>query len=174
MLLEEAGASAFIFSSIKRVISTVPLVNSFGFVFGVFLPRWLRLPVLEVAPSPSLAGVNFQKGDLVILFPQLLKKLTLVPPADVSLLCCSAPPLDGRLFKAARSIGFVSLTEVYGTSVTGALGYRKSGGPYELFSHFKRDGEKSVVRVGTGEKFSSKRLVWRKERTFGHWTQQDE
>jgi hypothetical protein len=174
MIMEEANGTAFLLSGVKRILSTVPLESSFGFVFSLLLPRFLGIPVIELPPSPTLSGVSLQKGDLIVLFPQLLKKLTVVPPLEVTLLSSSSPPLDGRLFKAARNIGFFQLIEVYGTSVTGALGYRKSGGPYELFSHFFREGEKAVRRVGTGEIFNSKRLEWRKERLFGHSSQSDE
>ncbi|MDR2339971.1 MAG: hypothetical protein LBF40_07560, partial [Deltaproteobacteria bacterium] len=73
----------------------------------------------------------------------------------------------------AKDIGFMSLIEVYGSCPTGALGYRKGAGPYELFPHFRREGAGSLLRPATGELFSSKRLVWRKERAFGHWTHKE-
>ncbi|MDR2350247.1 MAG: hypothetical protein LBF41_06440 [Deltaproteobacteria bacterium] len=167
MLLEEAGSASFLFSGRKRVLVAVPLLHSFGFVFGLLAPRLARLPAIDAEPAPDLRGYPLRKGDLLVLFPQLLMKLTLVPPADVSLLSSSSPPLDDALFKAAGNIGYLSLAEVYGTSLSGALGFRKGKGPYELFSHFDRLGEKSVKRKSTGGILTSHRLVWRRERHFG-------
>jgi hypothetical protein len=169
MLREEAEAASLLFSGAKRVLSAVLPASSFGFVFGVLIPKLLRIPALDVAASPALSGAGLRKGDLVILFPQLLKKLTVVPPPEATLLCSATPPLDDHLFKAAVSVGFSALIEVYGTSVTGALGYRGRGGPYELFPHFRRRGEKDLERRGTGEKFRSRSLQWRGERSFGHF-----
>jgi hypothetical protein len=168
-LLNEARAAAFLFSGRKRVIVTVPLTHSFGFVFGLLAPRLLKIPALDANPFPRLADCPLEKGDLLVLFPQLLKKLAVVPPPDVSLLCSASPPLDDRFFQTARHVGFLSLAEVYGVSVTGALGYRKSAGPYELFPHFQRDGERGALRIDTGARLVSRRLVWRKERHFSHF-----
>lgn len=169
MLLEEAGAAAFLFSGRKRVLVTTPLLHSFGFIFGLLTPRLARLPAIDMEPYPDLSGYPLQKGDEIVVFPQLLRKLTLSPPPDVSLISSASPPLDDGLFKAARNVGYLSLTEVYGTSLTGALGWRKGAGPYELFSHFERRGEKSIVRLGTGKVLSSSRLIWRRERHFSRF-----
>ncbi|MDR2406073.1 MAG: hypothetical protein LBE27_06850 [Deltaproteobacteria bacterium] len=171
MLFEEANAAAFLYGGIKRVLSTVPTHTPFGFLFSLLLPRWLGIPVLEVPPSPALAGLTLQKNDLILLFPQLLKRLTVTAPSEVTLLSSSSPPLDPRLFKVGRNKGFKDLIEVYGTPVTGALGHRKSGGPYELFSHFNRVEERAISRPLTGEIFRSKRIVWHKGRSFGHFSQ---
>jgi hypothetical protein len=172
MLREEASSLAFLYSGVKRVLSAVPAAHSFGFAFSLLAPTLLKTPVLEISASPDLSGLSLQKGDLIILFPQLLQKLAVDPPPDVTLLCSASPPLDSRLFRAAKSMGFRALIEVYGTSVTGALGFRRGEGPYELFAHFSREGERSLSRAGTGETFTSKRIVWRRGRTFGHWSQE--
>ncbi|MDR1039155.1 MAG: hypothetical protein LBR80_03125 [Deltaproteobacteria bacterium] len=174
MLAEEADSASFLFSGRRRVLSAVPLVHSFGFVFGLLVPRRLRIPAADVPPSPTLSGRPLQKGDLAVLFPQLLKLLATSPPPDVALLCSSSPPLEGRYFRSARTAGYLSLAEIYGTSLTGALGWRKSGGPYELFGHFDRRGEKSILRPSTGTVLSSSRLQWRRERHFSRYAGQDE
>jgi hypothetical protein len=166
MLAEEADSASFLFSGRRRVLAAVPLIHSFGFVFGLLIPRRLRIPSADVPPSPSLSGRPLQKGDMAVLFPQLLKLLATAPPPDAALLCSSSPPLESRYFKTARTAGFLSLAEIYGTSLTGALGWRKSGEPYELFGHFVRHGEKAILRPSTGTVLTSSRLQWRRERHF--------
>ncbi|MDR1312871.1 MAG: hypothetical protein LBQ12_04045 [Deltaproteobacteria bacterium] len=174
MLAEEADSASFLFSGRRRVLSTVPLIHSFGFVFGLLIPRRLRIPSADVPPSPTLSGRPLQKGDLAVLFPQLLKLLSVAPPPDAALLCSSSPPLEGRYFRTARTAGYLSLAEIYGTSLTGALGWRKSGEPYELFGHFQRQGEKSILRPSTGAILASNRLLWRRERHFSRFGSEDE
>ncbi|MDR2352016.1 MAG: hypothetical protein LBF22_02435 [Deltaproteobacteria bacterium] len=168
MLLTEANNTAFLYSGRKKILVTVPLIHSYGFVFGVVLPRFLKITATDIPPLPTLNAFPLQKGDLVVLYPQLLNSLTLIPPPDLALLCSSSPPLDQLSFKTARNLGFLSLTEVYGTAITGALGYRKSAGPYELFPHFKRSGSRGLIRIDTATQFSSSRITWRKERFFSH------
>jgi hypothetical protein len=174
MLAEEADSASFLYSGRRRVLSAVPLLHSYGFVFGLLTPRRLRIPAVDVAPSPALSGHPLRKGDLAVLFPQLLKLLSAAPPPDTALISSSSPPLEGRYFKSARNIGFLSLAEIYGTALTGSLGWRKSGGPYELFGHFARKGEKGILRASTGTVFNSNRLQWRKERHFSRYAGQDE
>ncbi|MDR3153274.1 MAG: hypothetical protein LBW85_03150 [Deltaproteobacteria bacterium] len=174
MLAEEADSASFLYSGRRRVLTTVPLIHSYGFMFGLLIPRRLRIPSVDVPPSPALSGHPLQKGDLAVLFPQLLRLLSAPPPPDAALLCSSSPPLAGRYFRTARSIGFLSLAEIYGTSLTGSLGWRKSGGPYELFGHFERRGEKSILRPSTGTVLASTRLQWRRERHFSRYAGQDE
>jgi hypothetical protein len=171
MLQEEGKAASFLFSGRKRVLVTVPLIHSFGFIYGLLIPRLNRLPAIDISPFPDLSGYPLQKGDLVVLFPQLLKKLVLSPPPDVTLISSASPPLEEGLFKAARSIGYLSLTEIYGTSLTGSLGYRKGAGPYELFSHFTASGQK-IMRPKEGLSFTSHKLLWRKERSFSRFESQ--
>ncbi|MDR1082079.1 MAG: hypothetical protein LBQ79_14240 [Deltaproteobacteria bacterium] len=173
MLAEEADSASFLFSGRRRVLAAVPLIHSFGFVFGLLIPRRLRIPSADVPPSPALSGRPLQKGDMAVLFPQLLKLLSIAPPPDAALLCSSSPPLETQYFRTARSAGFLSLAEIYGTSLTGALGWRKSGEPYELFGHFVRHGEKSILRPSTGTTLTSSRLQWRRERHFSRTADQD-
>jgi hypothetical protein len=174
MLAEEADSASFLFSGRRRVLCAVPLLHSYGFVFGLLIPRRLRVPAVDVPPSPALSGHPLQKGDLAVLFPQLLKVLTAPPPPDAALISSSSPPLEGRYFKTARSAGYLSLAEIYGTALTGSLGWRKTGGPYELFGHFIRKGEKSILRPSTGTVLASSRLLWRRERHFSRYEGQDE
>jgi hypothetical protein len=174
MLEEEAKAASFLFMGAKRVLSAVPLVNPFGMVFGLILPRLLGVPALDVPPAPTLAGTALQKGDLIVLFPQLLARLDIDAPPELTVATSSSPPLGDGAFRSLMGSGAFSLIEIYGTNVTGALGYRKKPGPYELFPHFRREGGKTLKRLGTGDLYKSQRLVWHRERSFAHWTQGSE
>ncbi len=69
MLIQELEAVSGLFQSPVRVLSAAPLLHSYGFVFGLLLPKALGRPARSVAPLPGVVEEALAPGDLLIGFP---------------------------------------------------------------------------------------------------------
>ena len=131
MIKEEVEGLSFLFSGIKRVVTTLPSHHSYGFVFGLQLPKLNNLSFITNPPLPFLEWENILRdGDLFIVFPLFLKYLVetdFVFPKGVTILTSTAPCPDS-LFEEVYKRGAQKIIEIYGSSETGAIGFRESAG----------------------------------------------
>ena len=171
-LRQAAQAAADYLQDRTRIVAVVPIIHSYGLMFGILVPNILNLPVLELPPLPTVAVAALRSGDLLLAFPLFIERLGqggASPPEDVVILSATAPCPD-RLFSEMREIGFAGLLEIYGASETGPVGLRREPGPFNLLSHWRRDGQSRLARSLSegGEAFYDlpDRLRWRGLRRF--------
>jgi len=135
-LKQEIEAVARLFPTPARIISAAPLLHSYGFVFGLLLPKRLGLPALSVVPLPGLLSAALAEGDLLLGFPWLLGQLAEAPAPRIQVLSSTAPCPEA-LFTELPQKGFSGLAEIYGSSETGAVAFRKTAAPFRLLDHWR-------------------------------------
>lgn len=145
LLQQEAQETARLFQGLQRVLVTVPLLHSYGFIFGLMLPKSLAVPVLDVPPFSTLLTESLRPDDLLVSFPQLLAKLGDIATPNVQFLSSTAPCPEAA-FQAILDKGIKRLTEIYGASETGAMAVRFSTGPFRLLNHWRRADDASLAR----------------------------
>lgn len=154
-LLSEAHFLARLLPKPKRIISLVPANHMFGFLFTILLPSIWQRPLWLLA---NISATDIDADTLVIGTPftwELLYKSRLQSAAVYCRGVSSTAPLPPGLFTQLTHSG-VSLTEIYGSSDTGGLGYRHApDAPFTLFPYITiQPGEPlSVTRSDTGKSY---------------------
>lgn len=147
-LEEEARFLASLFSDRVRVLATVPAHHIYGFLFTVLLPRALGdRPVEDLATPVELPSL-WRAGDLVVGFPDFWRAAVRqgrVAPTGV-MGCTSTAPCPSELALGVAGLG-IGLTEIFGSSETGGLGWRGDPrSPFRWFPWWRPQGEDRVVR----------------------------
>lgn len=150
-LEQEIHSLAQIFTGRKRIISFVPRHHIYGFLFSILLPKALGIPVELRAALPGAEQIKTMRpGDLIIAFPLLWKKLAKLNctfPDDVYGVT-STGPCPAETISSLRALGLSRMTEVYGSSETGGVGFRHDPADmYTLLEHWKRTGDSSIERT---------------------------
>lgn len=139
-LLQEAYVLQALLPRPTHVISTVPSNHIYGFLYTVVLPALWKVPVHSLA---ELNAISLTANSLIIGTPFTWEYLYRTMGASGSIAChgvSSTAPLSSMLFSELTNAG-VNLVDVYGSSDTGGLAYRKSpGSPFQLFSHVSLEG----------------------------------
>ncbi|WP_320172111.1 4-coumarate--CoA ligase [Maridesulfovibrio sp.] len=149
-LNQEIRSQAEIYPGRKRIINMVPPHHIYGFLFSILLPKALDIPVTAKFSLPTSGLVeSLAPGDLVIAFPLLWNKLGQLPvsfPPDVYGVTSTGPcPAD--VIKGLRAKGLDRMTEVYGSSETGGVGYRHDPDDcYRLLPHWQKTGQDTLAR----------------------------
>lgn len=126
-------AQTFPLPGAARVVPMVPPHHIYGLLFGVLLPLVSGGAFYRYTPlhAPEVAAVLGSGADALVTVPAHLRGLLLaergeLPP--VSRVFSSAAPLSPRVATAVQErFGWV-ITEVFGSSETGGIGWRQSGG----------------------------------------------
>jgi 4-coumarate--CoA ligase (photoactive yellow protein activation family) len=137
VLGQEVGELARIAADRKRVVSVVPQHHIYGFLFSLLLPRWLAVPTRMPPPLPTSGlGGDLRAGDLLIAFPAFWKGLAALGmtfPEGVQGVT-STGPCPPEALRQLRRQGLETMLEVYGSSETSGVGYRRDpDAPYRLF-----------------------------------------
>jgi len=178
-LEQEAMALAALLPNRRRVLAAVPSHHIFGFLFTQLLPRHLGLApdaVLGIRTRlPSQLAQLAMPGDLVIAHPQFWQAAVAAGERfrdDVVGVSSTAPCPDSVCAAAIRQ-GLAALVQVYGSSETGGLGWRRSHqDDYRLFPYLARGGQdggtllRSLPGGGTEALAAQDTLAWRGERAF--------
>ena len=176
-LLEEIATLARLFRGRRRIVACVPPHHIYGFLFSILLPQALDVPIVAMRKWPVSKILRaLQPGDLVVGFPLIWQQLDARAkrfPDDVFGVTSTAP-CDPRIIESLRDRGLARMTEVYGASETGGMGYRQDPArPYRLFSHWQRlkpnrqQGEDiPLKRVGMRAIIPPDRLEWTGVKTF--------
>jgi long-chain acyl-CoA synthetase len=133
---QEVAFLAELFSKIDHVVSLVPPHHIYGFLFGVLLPNALSVEVDYLEPLPNNALVNSLKaGDLLVAFPLIWKGLASLGysfnPGIYGI--TSTGPCPPEVISQVKQLGITQMTEIFGSSQTGGVGYRNSpDDPYTL------------------------------------------
>ena len=126
----------------KRIVSTVPCHHVYGFLFTVLLPNIAGLPCVSPAPFPSRAFIReLEAGDFVVSFPLFwngLIKHNLPFSADIHGSTSTAPCSPKTMYNLL-SLGIARISNIYGSSETGGLGYQHHpDSPLSLFTFWRR------------------------------------
>ena len=141
MIKDEVNAVLPLFENIKRVVSLVPSFHSYGFIFGLQVPKYLDIPVLTLPPIPTQNWQEILKeGDLLVAFPMFLKQfvsLGLPLPKGITVLSSTAPCPD-NIIDSLFNLGLDNFIEIYGASEGGAIGYRTGANQgFTLLPHWQ-------------------------------------
>jgi 4-coumarate--CoA ligase (photoactive yellow protein activation family) len=168
MLRQETAETGALFQGIKRVLVAAPLLHSYGFIFGVMLPKTLGLPVLDVPPLPTILAETLRPGDLAVGFPLLFSRLETAGKRGLQFLTSTAPCPEALFQDILKR--HVALTEIYGASETGAMAVRCAPGAFRLLSYWSQAGDGYLARRlpgGAEQNFSlPDNLHWQDERHF--------
>jgi len=161
-----AGASAAR-GGPARVLVLVPCHHIFGFLFGALLPAHAGWPVVDLAGrTPGGVARTARGGDIVIATPHLLA-LALETSGGLAngvAAIVSGAPAPPALWRAAADAG-LRLTEIYGATETGGIGWRGDGdGPFTLLSHLAREGD--AICGADGLLPLQDDLAWHGDRVF--------
>lgn len=158
MIWEEARGIAPLFSGVSRVVSLVPANHSYGFTFTVILPHMLNVPSVCLPAIPTQSWHSLlQDGDLVVGFPLFwnywLRCENSFPPG-VQVLSSTAP-CPAETVEGLLAGGATAFTEIYGSSETGAIGFRhRADVPFEIFPFWdisRKEKEPMIKRRSGGE-----------------------
>lgn len=156
-LEEEMREMAAALGPRRRVLLCAPPHHIYGFLFGVLLPRVLGAEAVDAQDwSPARLRRALQPGDLLVSHPThwaALARAGLSMPGDV-IGTTSTAPCPPTLIGALRALGLEAMVEIYGSSETAGLGYRRDTSlPYRLFEHWRvldaaEDGVPRLTRAG--------------------------
>lgn len=141
-LEQEIAFLARLFAGRRRVLATVPSHHIYGFLFTVLLPQALEAEVKRYRWQElgSLSG-EAEPGDLIVSQPTLWRYLaTSVGSWGEDLRgVSSTAPLPAQTMEAHYRLGMLRLTEVYGSTETGGVGYREEpDGAFALFPYLRK------------------------------------
>jgi len=149
-LAQEIEALAEVLSDATRIVALVPAHHIYGFLFTVLLPDRLRLPVLDGrAHSAFSLAALLQQGDCVVAFPtfwQAAAEADVNWPEDVTGVTSGAPcpPATGR---GLRKNGLARLVDIYGSTETGAIGWREEAEQaFRLLPYWARQDDSRIAK----------------------------
>ena len=135
----------------SRILSLVPPHHIYGFLFTALLPTIGNFEVLDfhrAGPLASLREAN--QGDLIVGTPFNFENLhTNCKRFEAGVHgVVSGGPTSDNTWNIVDVNGLESLTEIYGSTETAGLGYRKSrDAPFTLMSHLSKEGS-DVISSG--------------------------
>jgi long-chain acyl-CoA synthetase len=149
-LMAEIASWTSIIERPDHIISLVPSHHIYGTIWTALLPDHWGLECANHRFSAASALSDIKPGKtLVIGTPalwQYVARSLLAFPAGVTGVTSTAP-MPAQLAQQLRGQRLESLIEIYGSSETGAIGWRRDhGAPYALLSHWQRADETSLIR----------------------------
>ncbi|MEM7701915.1 MAG: 4-coumarate--CoA ligase [Pseudomonadota bacterium] len=174
-LVAEAQIWADMFSATKRIVSLVPSHHIYGTLWSIFLPQILGVPCHydRLTPSRAIREASDGEPTIVVATPtmwQFLEKS--FPEFSPNLLgVTSTGPMPTDLGTALRAKGLARLIEIYGSSETGAIGWRdQNEAEYQLLDQWRRTETSQLVRVDGGNDGDINpvmdKLRWKDDRHF--------
>lgn len=123
-LERELATLQLLFPNIKEIITFVPSYTIYGFLFTIGLPQYLSIPV--TFPS-EVDWTKLSPNSLVVGTPFHWRLLNQSLSAETHRFSgvSAAATLDPALYAAI--LKRINLTEIYGSTETGGVGWRKSG-----------------------------------------------
>ncbi len=115
-----------------RVLAMVPPYHIYGLLFGVLVPLTSGASLYRHTPlhAPEVAAVLESGVDVLVTVPAHIRALCLAPDAQprISRVFSSGAPLAPEVARDAHDRFGWTITEVFGSSETGGIGWRESGG----------------------------------------------
>lgn len=168
-LWEEADEIAGIVGGIKRVIALVPLHHIYGFIWGALLSDRLGIDLVYGPEAVQHAHQGLGKEDLLLGVPEWWRYLSQIQSAPYRQATgvCSTAPCPRETIQALIGGGLASMIEVYGSSETAGIGWRRDpSAPFQLFAHWKRV-DSDHLQTSDGSRFSlPDHVEWIEEKTL--------
>jgi 4-coumarate--CoA ligase (photoactive yellow protein activation family) len=126
---------------IQRILALSPCQHIYGFLFSALLPELLDVPVIRGTRAFfRVQSRDLKAGDLVIGFPFIWKQISRSQqkfPTSVAGIT-STGPCDPQVIQQLHQQGLEQLIEIYGSSETGGLGWRKqTDQPFQLLPRWQ-------------------------------------
>lgn len=149
-LEQDALLLAGMLTGTERVVGLVPPHHIYGFIYTVLIPKVLGAALEDKRFSrPAQVITALRTGDCVVGFPTVWKKCAETSerfPAGV-VGVTSTGPCPPEVIRTLKRQGLGLMIEIYGSSESGAMGYRMSpDDPLTLMATWKRHGEDRFVR----------------------------
>lgn len=154
----------------RRFLTLVPPHHIYGFIFSCLIPHAGRHDVIEVGPALTSVTRQAARGDIIIGTPWNWKQIArarIALPADVHGIV-SGGPIDTEVWQVSEICGLASMTEIYGATETGGIGWRthRSSG-FNLLPHLERRGKDLFRAADQNTKLSLQdHLTWDGPTTF--------
>lgn len=166
-LLAEAHFLTQLLPKPAQIATSVPTNHIYGFIFTILLPALWGCPLYSLN---QLTVSDLTEDTLLVGTPLTWDFFVRALPERPTILCrgvSSAAPMPPGLFNQLNAAG-VALTEIYGSSDTGGMGYRHSPDlPFTLFPYLKRltDQPATITNTNTGATYPAPdRLSWISDR----------
>lgn len=135
----------------RHVIGLVPPHHIYGFIYTILIPKVLQARRSDQRfRRPAAIMRDLEPGDALIGFPhiwQLCAKTKERFPASV-IGTTSTGPCPPEVIRTLRRLGLQTMIEIYGSSESGAMGYRTNpDDPLTLMSTWQRWGDDRFVRT---------------------------
>jgi len=117
-----------------RVLATVPPHHLYGLLFGVLVPFMGGGSVVRTTPLHAetiAAQARAERTNVLVSVPAHLHAVATLPPGELPALArifSSGAPLDATTAAAVTARAAIPVTEVLGSSETGGIAWRDSGG----------------------------------------------
>lgn len=151
-LAAEAEGHGEILGQCGRVALLTPPHHIYGFLFGALGPALRGTPVLDlVGAAPGGAAARLADGDAIIATPFLWEVLEAsgAPLPGGALGITSTAPCPPPLWDRLSRAGLGGLAEIYGSSETAGLGWRRAAEEaFQPLPHLERSGRMLVRKAG--------------------------
>lgn len=147
LLAEVAALQTTVFETIPatgRCLAMVPPHHIYGFIFSCLAPSARRNEVIDCSHTPISALRHARAGDYLVGTPWHWQLLTQSAQrfAEGAHGVVSAGPSDPGLWPMTHEAGLHRLTEIYGATETGGIGWRSEAtAPFTLLPHLARDND---------------------------------
>jgi len=124
-------ARAFPLPEGARVLPMVPSHHIYGLLFGVLVPLVSGSAFYRRTPLHAAEFVAVGDVDVLVSVPAHLRGLLVVGPGElppIARVFSSAAPLPPKVAEGLRERFAWTVTEVFGSSETGGIAWRQSGG----------------------------------------------
>jgi long-chain acyl-CoA synthetase len=150
-LMAEVESWAAILEQPDQIVSLVPSHHIYGTIWTALLPDYWGLDCENRRFNAASALSDIQSNNtLVIGTPALwhyVARSVLALPAGVVGVTSTAP-MPAQLAQQLKAQRLKSLIEIYGSSETGGIGWRRDhGAAYTLLDHWSRSGESALTRI---------------------------
>jgi 4-coumarate--CoA ligase len=144
-LLREVNFLASFFKDVSQIITYVPSHSIYGFLFTVLLPNVLQIPVVHAS---EIHWNNITPKSIVVATP--FNWALLIPAISSANINCygvsASSFLAPSLHEEIQQKGF-DMLEVYGSTETSGIGYKKKEASFKLFPYLRFDGSNTTVAI---------------------------
>lgn len=174
-LEQDAYFLASLFDRVKRMVTLVPPTHIYGFIFNILIPKVLGITCQErrfLTPQPIVK--QLLPGDVLVGIPiywsQFANHLERFPSGVQCSTSSSACPAG--VIKTLYAKGVEKMVEIYGSSESGAMGYRfNPDEPLTLCPTWERTGNHGFLRRFPDGRYSEPfyfqdQLKWQDEKRF--------
>lgn len=145
---QEVASIFNLFEDIQSIIVTVPLVNVYGFTYGLLLPQALKIPIRFIPPSYDTVTAQIKPYDMVVGIPFLwanMAKQLVADEADLIgkhvTILTSTSAIPAYLLHLLCRYGFKTI-EIFGSTRTAGCAFRTDPDEaYTLFPYLSRSND---------------------------------